>query len=478
MPKIFKAHPAQERFLLSSARYVGLIAGIGSGKTAAGAIKAIQKIQQNEDGIIVAPDFPQLSKSTFPEFMKWAPMSHCINAHLDHPFTQKKQLIFEINGVRSVVYYGGIEKESGWAGPNVNWAWFDEAARKRTRKAFDILAGRIRVGKNPQLWITTTPAGVNHWLYDLFSGAIFDPAAHKIMQEMGWKGKIVEFFTSSTEDNKDNLDPFHYQMLMGMYSGRLAQQELHGQFVTMEDVVWEMFDSRVGGRNITEDAEYHHGVPVEWWVDDGFTEHHPRVILFAQIIPPYVNVFDEYVARGELAEDSIDNALSKGYAKPSVALVDSSAAEFISRLWRKDIDTVRATHDVEEGIKRVASWICDGNNVGHVRFHPRCTYSRKEIPSYARNPTTGKVIKENDHVADCLRYGLWGKDREEIWGRKDEYSVASRIVLPEPSEVAVADAHDWYVQHWNGLVQEVHEMNQQILQENPELRRLRLYARS
>ncbi len=462
MPRRVELLPTQSKFILSNARYICFAAGVGAGKTAIGAMKSIQKISQGEDGIIVAPDFPQLSKSTWPEFVKWAPMSRCLNKHLDHPFTNKKQLKFDINGKVVTVYYGGIENEGGWAGPNVNWAWFDEGGRKRTRRAFDVLAARIRLGNAPQLWVTTTPAGIAHWLYDVFVKGVINKEAEEAIREMGWEGKIVEYFTASTSENAKNLDPFHYAMLTGIHSGKMREQELEGKFVSLEGSVWELFEAREGGRNCTSDADYHHGVPVEWWVDDGFTKGHPRVILYAQVIPPYINVFDEYIATRELAEKSIDVALKKPWAKPQIAYVDSSAAEFRSRLWLRNIDTVSATHDVEEGIKRTASWICDGKMRGHIRYHPRCEFSRKEIPGYVRHEVSQKPLKRSDNVADAMRYGLWTKPREDIWDELYEVYVPPRIdirIAPEDSTVEVPRgrlspneaARQWYLQHWGAL---------------------------
>ncbi len=459
MPRRVELSYTQSGFITCTARYIGFIAGVGAGKTAIGSMKAVQKIGQGEDGIIVAPDFPQLSKSTWPEFMKWAPMTRCINKHLDHPFTNKKMLQFDINGKIVTVYYGGIENEGGWAGPNVNWAWFDEGGRKRTRRAFDVLAARIRVGKNPQMWVTTTPSGVSHWLYEVFVKGVINPEAEKVIREMGWKGKIVEHFTASTAENSRNLDPFHYAMLTGMYSGKLKQQELGGEFVSMEGAVWEFFEGRDGGRNCTTDADYHHGVPVEWWVDDGFTVGHPRVILYAQVIPPFINVFDEYIVTRELAEESVKHALELPWSKPHVAFVDSSAAEFRSRLWRSNIDTVSATHDVEEGIKRTASWICDGKMRAHIRFHPRCEFSRKEVPGYVRHEVTQKPLKMSDNVADAIRYGLWTKPREDIWDELYQVEEPLRldIRIPDGSSPVMPlrgvpqtneEAREWYMNNW------------------------------
>lgn len=455
MPKVFKATVDETKFLKSQARFLGAIGGIGSGKTATGAVKAIDKIAHGENGIIVAPDFPQLTKATFPEFLKWAPMSRCTNAHLHHPHTQIKELHFNIHDKDVVVYYGGIENEKGWTGPSVNWVWFDEGGRKRDRVAFDILAGRIRIGENPQLWVTTSPHGISHWLFDVFVTGVFGKEAIEAIREAGFKGPIVEAFHLKTEDNKENLDPFYYHSLVGLYSGKLREQELEGAFVSMEGLVWEMFSEE----NVKTGADYVSGVPIEWWVDDGFTRGHPRVILMAQIIPPNLNVFDEHVSMYKLAEVAIQEALDKGWPSPDVAYVDSSAAELRSRLWNLDIDTVAATHDVTEGIKRTASWICDGRGDRHLRYHPRCTFSIGEIQSYVMGDK-GKPLKTQDNAADATRYGVWYKDREEIIGEEeyglDEELIEERVLVtagpavlkPEDTPKNNQALGLWYLTNW------------------------------
>jgi len=460
VPIQFRPNSASQRdFLLSKARYIGFIGGTGSGKTCAGAIKTIMKLEDGFDGAVVAPDFPQLAKSTWPEFAKWLPWSRCTNAHLDHPYTSKKVLKFNVRGKIVSVYYGGIEDPSAWTGLNINWAWLDEMGRKPTRQAFDVLAARIRIGPNPQLWITTTPNGVSHWLHDIFVKGIFNEKVLEAIRASGHTGPIVERFHGKTSDNREHLDDIHYLSLTGLYAGKLAQQELEGEFITMEGRVWEHF----GERNITKEADYIPGVPIEWWVDDGFTRGHPRVILFAQVIPPYVNVFDEYIAEYEVAEESIHNALEKPskkmpYPLPDVAYVDSSAAELRSRLWRSDIDTVRATHSVEEGIKRAASWICNGKMEAHLRIHPRCTFSIQEVQSYVINDRTGKPLKKSDNVADAIRYGLWFKDMAAIIEDGADYVSPVRDARAAPEEVPAkspsllpkfpAGLLRWYTSHW------------------------------
>lgn len=421
MPKVFEANPTQGLFLQSKARFVGFFGGVGSGKSAAGSIKAIMKVLDG-DGIIVGPDYPHFSRSTWPELAKWLPWSRVVNRNLNHPNTSTKVLRIQTPKGLHNIYYGGYEDASSWAGPSVNWVWADEFRRKPTRQWFDVLAGRIRVGENPQLWMTTTPKatlkGRRHWLYDVFVAQKFNQETLEAFR--GADQKLVEYFTASTEENASHLDPLYLASLRGLYAGKYAQQELGGSFIQFEGQVYEEFSEDGDGSNVTEAAEYTKGIPVEWAVDDGFTAGHPRVILMAQVVPPYVNVFCEYVATFELPEKSVRNALGMSYPKPSVARVDSSAAELIQRLWDEGIDTHRGSHDVDAGIAHLRAFIRDGNGQVHLRFHPRCTFSIAEIQAYAypdavesgiseSSLRASRPLKESDNAADALRYLVWPK---------------------------------------------------------------------
>jgi hypothetical protein len=260
--------------------------------------------------------------------------------------------------------------------------------------------------------VTTTPAGIKHWLYDVFVKEDFPRAVKEIFAEQD--RKLVERFHMPTEENLKNLDPLYYESLRGLYDGKFAQQELNAQFITFAGRVYEKFDEG----NVSEEAEYIPGVPIVWGVDDGYVQAHPRVILQMQFPEPGIcNVFDALFATLELPEESLDALLDdpNAYPKPDVAYVDSSAATLIRRIWDRDIDTVRATHDVREGIKHTRAWIEDGYGEKHVFFHPRLTECIEQMQAY-RYPDNShrssakagqpKPLKEDDDCPDALRYGL------------------------------------------------------------------------
>jgi len=435
MPRI-ELSPKQSKFVLSRARYVGFIGGIGSGKTAAGAVKALRKTDEGEPGIVVAPDFPHFSKSTWPEWSRWIPWGRVENRHLNHPYTQDKRLLFRTQHGVVPVYYGGIDEPDSWTGPTVNWCWFDESRRKDDRKAFDILCGRARIGNDPQVFTTTSPAGKHHWLYDVFVKKIIPKEIADLFASHG--AVLCEYVQAHTKENEANLDPLYLASLMSIYTGRYAEQELAGQFVVFEGAVYESF----GDTNVTKEAEYIPGVPIEYGVDDGFTANHPRVFLLSQEIPPFINFFAEYIVTYELPEVSIAHLKELEYPLGRVAYIDSSAAELAARLWDEGIDTVASTHSVPEGIKHVRPFICDADGVRRVRFHPRCEFSVDEIKSYAYparlsvragsgQPNPAKI---SDNAADAMRYLLWNKSIPELdeLAEKSVHYEATGEPTPEP----------------------------------------------
>jgi len=410
--------------MASAAPIVAMTGGVGSGKTVSGVLRARYKIAQLQPGAIVAPDFPHFARSTWPVMEQWLPMAYCVNADLNHPYTKEQMLRFKIGKQEVKVWYGSMENVEAWTGMNLNWFFFDEVKRERTRRAFDVLVSRLRVGKWPQGFISSTPLGMNHWLYDICVKDDFPEEVIEVFREAGYTGKIVDWIRCKTSDNEKNLPKTYIAMLKALYTGKLALQELEGEFIPMEGAVWSEFSNTPGSGNVTEDAEYNDSVDVEWWVDDGFVEKHPRVILFAQEIPPYVNIFDEYIIEGEYPEDSIKACLKKPYRKPSLALIDSSAAVLRSKLWDVDIDTVKATHDVEQGVLHVGPFIKDGDGVRHLRVHPRCERTIRGIMNYARDDETHKLAKLGDDVADAVRYGLWNKSVPQLKDDAEHKSVS------------------------------------------------------
>lgn len=108
-------------------------------------------------------------------------------------------------GFTSQLLVGGFDDPSGWEGPNVNFAHWDEARRNKTGAMLKVLDGRCRItgpdGQPPQIYLTTTPR--KHWLYEYFVGPL-DPAGIDLYEAFRRDSRVI---TLKLEDNAANLDP-------------------------------------------------------------------------------------------------------------------------------------------------------------------------------------------------------------------------------------------------------------------------------
>ena len=248
--KPFIPNPKQEQFIFSDARFAAAFAGRGSGKSAMGSQKAGRKIAEGWSGAVLNPDFENFKISTWPEFREWIPWDlvtpkHKHRANPSWVPNQPFQLVFN-NG--AVVICKGLKDADSARGPNINWLWYDEAGRDETGEAWQIAVASVRVGENPQAWVTTTPRGKDHWCYRFFVEQDIPEEAVAAFNEISGGKALVETIYTTIDDNKDHLDPGFYAQLLAAYpAGWLRQQELYGEFVDYGGVLGNRawFDGKI-----------------------------------------------------------------------------------------------------------------------------------------------------------------------------------------------------------------------------------------
>lgn len=184
--RAYQPHHALElEFLCEDRPRYGLAkGGEGGGKSVVGIVKDLQRLRRGMSGIMVSPDFEHFKRSLWPEFRRWCPWNAVVERdryrrspdwEASKPFALH---FYAENGSITTLYCGGIEDPSGWEGPNVSFAHFDEARRAKTPDALKVLDGRVRItgpqGEPPQLWMTTTPR--KHWLFEYFGPLIYNDA--------------------------------------------------------------------------------------------------------------------------------------------------------------------------------------------------------------------------------------------------------------------------------------------------------------
>ena len=221
----------QMQFLQSSNNFTLFCGGLGSGKTYAGAIWAIQMALNNPgvSGLITANSYSQLKKATLTTLFQ-------LLDDLGIEFKYKvNDGVIEIFG--STIYAISMEKYDLLRGIEVGWAWSDECSFYK-EEAFNVLIGRIRDKNAPCQWKgTTTPNGYN-WLYTKFVEAAIDSS---------------QVITSKTTDNLENLSSSYVETLTNQYDSKLAMQELNGEFINLTSgKVYYAFDRKIHLRSTDE----------------------------------------------------------------------------------------------------------------------------------------------------------------------------------------------------------------------------------
>jgi PBSX family phage terminase large subunit len=370
----------QHDFVTSAERFTAFIGGIGSGKTHAGAVKALMQCQRaGALGMVIAPTYPMLRDATLRVFLRVA--GKCLAS-----FNKSEMRAVMRNS--SEVLFRSADDPERLRGPSVHWGWIDEAALC-ARETFDIVIGRARAdGTAGPVWITGTPKGRN-WVYDRAQDG------------------TLRVFRARTEDNPYLAADF-IRGLRAAYSGAFAKQELDAEFVAFEGLVYDEFsrDVHVRERDRAEFQRFIIGV------DEGYTN--PAVALVIGLdADGRAHVVEEFYQRRVLQETFVDVArrLANQYSASAI-YVDPSATGLIAEMASAGLPVYAANHDVTDGIQTVKSYLAtQGDGRPRLTVSPGCVNALSEFESYVwqkdrKGDATDKPEKQNDHAMDALRYAL------------------------------------------------------------------------
>jgi len=380
MPREFEFYREQYAFLTCEERFTAFVGGIGSGKTFAGCAKGISRCQYGGLGLIVAPTYPMLRDATLRTFMDVAGPS-VADFH--------KGEMRAVVGDGEVLFRSADDPER-LRGPNLSWAYIDEAALCH-KMTWPIILGRLREGgKAGPCWITTTPKGRN-WVWSEFVEKQRDN---------------YRIFRARTEDNPYLAEAF-VSDLKTSYTGSFARQELLGEFVAFEGLVYEEFDREVHTAP-APDAFVRVVAGVDW----GYTN--PAVIVVIGIDGDgRAYVVEEYYERRQRIANVVTAAkhLAAKWGVESF-LCDPSEPANIAELANANLAAQGADNAVTEGIQRVKARLADaGDGQRRLYVAPSCVNVLAEFESYCWKEQRGGELKDepektNDHAMDALRYAV------------------------------------------------------------------------
>lgn len=247
-----------------------------------------------------------------------------------------------------------------------------------------------------KIWFSCNPGSPQHWFYKNW-----------IMRRAERNALYLQFaMTDNPSLSKKTLERYK-----NMYSGVFYDRYIRGLWVVAEGLVYPMFDNVVP----TVPRKYD-----TYYIGMDYGILNPTAMLLVGHCDGVWYVVKEFYHSGREtnqqktdAEYYVDLKQLAGDLTIKRLIVDPSAASFITLVEKEHQFKIwDADNTVIEGIQHVAQCIADKK----LMVNDCCKRTIQEFGLYRWDETApeDKVIKENDHAMDALRYviqtaGIWRK---------------------------------------------------------------------
>lgn len=240
-----------------------------------------------------------------------------------------------------------------------------------------------------KLWFSCNPDNPMHWFYNEWI--------------LGREDHNALYLHFTMRDNP-SLSEKTLARYESMYSGVFYQRYILGKWVAAEGLVYPMFDE---GRNIVHGDPDGPGV---YYISIDYGTMNPTAMGLWRVHRGEAVMMKEYYYDGRgMKKQKTDEEYYQdleefaGNKKIERVIVDPSAASFIESIHRHGKFPVwKADNSVLDGIRLTATLLA----TGRLKFHESCENTFREFRSYMWDEEAGedKVIKENDHAMDMVRY--------------------------------------------------------------------------
>jgi len=338
----------------------------------------VTRWNRGETGMVIAPTIPAVRNVIIPEMREWGVFE------IGEYHTTEKRLEFE-NGSEIIFESADSQRKiERLRGTSLAWFWIDEAAQVDQR-AWEIMTGRLRQGEYLNAFVTTTPKGKN-WVHDRFVDD--SPAA-------------VSTTTHVPTQANPHTPETYTDEVVEEYEGRFYEQEVLGEFVGFEGLVYPWFDDG----NLVDSAPDQYD-EVTYGVDWG--HNNPAVVLAV------VRTGEEWTVAGEWYERRCtvqDHSRALGDLVdrfgPGPVYCDPAEPANIEQFRRDGFNAREADNSVTPGIQHISS-LSD-----QLRVARHCQNIRNEFSQYQyKDGGDGdRPLKQHDHALDALRYCLYSHDQ-------------------------------------------------------------------
>ena len=254
-----------------------------------------------------------------------------------------------------------------------------------------------------KLWFNCNPEGPEHWLYKEW------------IQQAKEKNMLHLHFTM---DDNPALSPAVRQRYENLYTGIFYRRFIQGQWAVAEGLVYD-FDPAL---HVSEPKS----TGGRFYISVDYGTRNPFSAGLWQVTDGKAYRIREFYHNGRetgkmLTDEEYCDALEAlaGNFFVEQVVVDPSAASLIAALRRRGRFHVRkAKNEVLPGIRLVAALL----QAGILQISPGCKDTIREFRLYRWEDKgeTDRVVKENDHAMDDIRYFCASILRRQVRGGTEE----------------------------------------------------------
>jgi phage terminase large subunit len=397
----YNPSPKQSLFHQSQHPVTVLLCGIGFGKSYAAVHEAFFKaltFGKGSEGLMVAPTYKLLTQGLMETWKKVVP-SNCYRMTAG----DRMELF---NG--SIIWWRTSSEPERLRGMNLSWAVFDEASAEPTDEAYKEIRNRLRIGQNPQLFITTTPNGLN-WLSKV-TGLGPHSNGFQGTNDQWWNSDILVIKATTMDNPLYPRDSVYIKNLLDRpdASPEWIQQNVFAEYTSKQGLVFPQFKAsqhviKQLPRNIKRYIAGH---------DFGFSDFGALLVLAETVDKKLIAVHEEY-HRGLTSDEygwyQLIEEIKEKYS-PEFVVCDSASPERIAAMrkyFKHRPVFIESTKDTIGSIRRVQKLL----NADKFLVHESCKNLITEIQNWSwKQDKRGNSLEipesGNDHLQDCLRYSV------------------------------------------------------------------------
>ncbi len=213
----------QLTFLKSKSFTRGFVGGRGCGKSYVGAYDLIKRAKKGRHYMVIAPTHSVLRDASFRSLTEVATVMQRLKVVTRNPDLAMK--IYTGDGGTAEVITRSGERPDLLKGPNLSGVWIDEAGEQKKEVYLFVLPTLREKGELGWASMTFTPKGKHHWTYETFYDGYNRPK------------RDTKLIRARTSENPFLPDKF-YDLVASQYSERMKLQELEGEFIDFEGLLF------------------------------------------------------------------------------------------------------------------------------------------------------------------------------------------------------------------------------------------------